>query len=298
MSDQAFATLATRLLRAGLIERRPGHGWASNRNSFGGFRDPRDRGFRHAETGRMGECRGCPFRLIPSVGHLDWGGAWHPDRGPVLARGSVEVPNDVEIELNVAALTSTTPHPRGSWGLLPDYAHPVVDLEFLVDLPAASITSLSLGRIDPGSMAVLPHLAVGLRRFYMGRTAFSDEVLPFVAQLTNLTYLQTFGNHFTDRGVQQLRFLTQLRALYLEEATLTFAAFAFVGELPLLPATRFARRAAHRRGREATPRSVARGDGRLTRAHASCRRHPPDSRRSAAVLAHQATCFIDVMAGI
>jgi hypothetical protein len=146
----------------------------------------------------------------------------------------VEVPDGVEIELSVAALTSTTPHPGGSWDLLPDYAHPVVDLEFLVDLPPDSIASLSLGRSDPRSMAVLPHLAVGLRRLYMGRTAFSDEVLPFVAQLTNLTYLQTFGNHFTDDGVQQLRSLTQLEALYLEEATLTFAAFAFVGELPLL----------------------------------------------------------------
>jgi hypothetical protein len=168
------------------------------------------------------------------VGHLDWVGAWHPDRGPVLARGSVEVPDDVEIALKVAALTSTTPHPGGGCDLLPDYAHPAVDLEFLVDLPPASIASLSMGRCDPGSMAVLPHLAVGLRRLYLGRTGFSDEVLPFVAQLTNLTYLQTFGNHFTDRGVQQLRSLMQLDALYLEEATLTFAAFAFVSELPLL----------------------------------------------------------------
>jgi hypothetical protein len=146
----------------------------------------------------------------------------------------VEVPDDVEIELKVAALKRATSHPGGSWDLLPDYAHPVVDLEFLVDLPPASIASLSLGRSEPASMAVLPHLAVGLRRFYMGRTAFSDEVLPFVAQLTNLTFLQTFGNHFTDRGVQQLRSLTQLDALYLEEASLTFAAFAFVRELPLL----------------------------------------------------------------
>ena len=146
----------------------------------------------------------------------------------------MEVPDGVEIELKVAALTSTTPHPGGSSDLLPDYAHPVVDLEFLADLPPASIGSLLLTRSDPRSMAVLPHLAVGLRRLYMGRTAFSDEVFPFVAQLSNLTYLQTFGNHFTDRGVQQLRSLTQLNALYLEEATLTFAAFSFVGELPLL----------------------------------------------------------------
>jgi hypothetical protein len=54
-----------------------------------------------------------------------------------------------------------------------------------------------------------------------------------VAKLTGLTYLQTFGNNFTDRGVQQLATLVNLD-LYLEEQTLTLAAFDFVERLPHL----------------------------------------------------------------
>jgi hypothetical protein len=77
-------------------------------------------------------------------------------------------------------------------------------------------------------------LAPGLRRLYLGWTGFSDAVLSTVAMLTGLIYLQTFGNSFTDRGVQQLAALVNLDHLYLEEATLTLAAFDFVDRLPHL----------------------------------------------------------------
>lgn len=55
-----------------------------------------------------------------------------------------------------------------------------------------------------------------------------------MATLTGLRYLQTFGNRFTDRGVLQLATLVDLEDLYLEEDTLTAAAFAFVDRLPHL----------------------------------------------------------------
>jgi len=61
-----------------------------------------------------------------------------------------------------------------------------------------------------------------------------DRVPITVAKLTGLTYLQTFGNAFTDHAVQQLAALTKLDHLYLEEESLTAAAFAFVEQLPHL----------------------------------------------------------------
>ena len=169
------------------------------------------------------------------VGYLDWAGAGDPGAEPFLAHGSVDVPDGVEISLRVESLKGVTPNPDGSWHVLRDDAHPVVDLEFLVDLPPASIGALVvIGHVEPASTAALHHLSVGLHELILAGTGLSDEVLPFVAQLENLTYLQTYGNHFTDRGVQQLRSLTRLEALYLEEANLTFAAFAFACELPRL----------------------------------------------------------------
>jgi len=49
-----------------------------------------------------------------------------------------------------------------------------------------------------------------------------------------LTYLQSFGNRFTDSGVQQLRMLKNLESLYLEEETLSERALAFATDLPRL----------------------------------------------------------------
>lgn len=59
----------------------------------------------------------------------------------------------------------------------------------------------------------------------------TDAVLGAVAELTALTYLQTFGNRFTNAGVQQLVTLQALESLYLEEETLTVAAFDFAAHL-------------------------------------------------------------------
>jgi hypothetical protein len=51
---------------------------------------------------------------------------------------------------------------------------------------------------------------------------------------TFVTYFQSWGNEFTDAGVQQLVRLQQLDQLYPEEQTLTVEAFAFATRLPRL----------------------------------------------------------------
>ncbi len=179
--------------------------------------------------------RALTFPADVIVGNLDWAGSWSDERGPVLATGTVLVPDDAEIELHTEALSGSERDPGGaSWSLIPDRRRPELDLGFLRQLPADAITSLSLGRSAAGSVSALAHLAPGLRRLYLGWTGFGDEVLPFVARLVNLTYLQTFGNHFSDAGVQQLSALQQLDHLYLEEETLTAAGFAFAAALPRL----------------------------------------------------------------
>ena len=45
---------------------------------------------------------------------------------------------------------------------------------------------------------------------------------------------QSWGNEFTSGGVQQLVALQNLEYLYLEEETLEYSAFDFVGRLPRL----------------------------------------------------------------
>ncbi len=55
-----------------------------------------------------------------------------------------------------------------------------------------------------------------------------------MAELTGLTYLQTFGNSYTDLGVQQLVALQNLEYLFLEEETLSAVSLAFVRDLPHL----------------------------------------------------------------
>jgi hypothetical protein len=169
------------------------------------------------------------------VGKLDWPGAWEAGGdGPVLATGSITVPDDVDIGLEVAAFASRERASGGGWRLLPDNEHPAVRLDFLLELPRDSIRSLSLRRIVPDTFGAVRHLAAGLERLYIAHADVGDEVLADVAALTNLTYLQTFGNHFTDSGVQVLVALQNLTSLYLEEETLTAAAFAFVRDLARL----------------------------------------------------------------
>ncbi len=111
-------------------------------------------------------------------------------------------------------------------------------LGFLYELPRKSITVLVVGLRRPGVdaelLCVLPHLAPGLKRLYLGWTDFDDRVLPYVARLENLVYLQTWGNRFTEDAVQQLASLQALETLYLEEENLSPAAFDFVTRLPNL----------------------------------------------------------------
>jgi len=113
-----------------------------------------------------------------------------------------------------------------------------VDLGFLRNLPAASITSLHLrSPIVAESFAAVAHLAPGLRRLYLARSDLTDDALPTIAALHGLVYLQSWGNRFTDAGVQQLASLARLEHLYLEEATLSAAAFDFAASLPTSPAS-------------------------------------------------------------
>lgn len=136
------------------------------------------------------------------------------------------------MKLHVAPFTSAEPTGGGTWELLSD--DQPVDLTFLRNLPPESIHSLSIQSAVETSFEAVSWLADGLRMLYLGWTGFSDAVLPTVAGLTGLTYLQTFGNNFSDAGVQQLATLANLERLYLEEETLTLAAFEFVDGLPQL----------------------------------------------------------------
>lgn len=190
------------------------------------------------------------------VGTLEWLGS---DRGaaPVLATGVVTVPDGAEITLDVMVIesvrrtdgSSQAIHIRQSiqvagadgpvkvvaedsesWeitgGVQP------ADLGFLRQLPEDSITNLHLSApIVPESFGSVTHLAAGLRRLYLAWADLTDDALAHVSNLDGLIYLQTWGNRFTDRGVQQLASLTRLESLYLEEETLSAAAFDFVVRL-------------------------------------------------------------------
>lgn len=113
-------------------------------------------------------------------------------------------------------------------------AQETVDLGVLHDLRSDVIQSLSVRSADEASFAAVAHLAPGLHRLDLGWTGLSDAVLSTVAKLFELIYLQTFGNRFTDRGIQQLAALVNLEHLYLEEETLTSAGFDFIERLPQL----------------------------------------------------------------
>lgn len=171
-----------------------------------------------------------PFDQI--VGTLDWDGSWTDERGPVLATGSVDVPDAVALSLDVQAVRGSESTGGGSWSV--DVSMDPVDLGFLRELPADGVESLTLHSNDEATFGAVAHLAPGLRKLYLVWAGFSDIVLETVSKLTGLTYLQTFGNNFTDHGVQRLASLVNLDHLYLEEETLTAGAFDFVDQLPRL----------------------------------------------------------------
>jgi hypothetical protein len=115
----------------------------------------------------------------------------------------------------------------------PYIAH-AVDLAFLHELPADVVEAITLEQVVPESMPALAHVRLGLRRLYLAWTGLTDDAIRTIAELSELTYFQSWGNAFTDQGVQQLARLQQLESLALEEATLTVAAFAFAPQLPRL----------------------------------------------------------------
>jgi hypothetical protein len=193
-----------------------------------------------------------------AMGTLDWAGS---GAAPVLASGVVTVPDGVEIALDVmviesvrrtdghsafhSALTIERLNADGSeasevredsdesWEITG--GRQPADLGWLRQLPADSITDLHLrAPIVPESFAAVTHLAPGLRRLYLAWADLPDDALAHVSKLDGLIYLQTWGNRFTDRGVQQLAALSRLESLYLEEDTLSAAAFDFAVRLPHL----------------------------------------------------------------
>jgi hypothetical protein len=169
------------------------------------------------------------------VGTLDWDAPWNPDTGPTLATGEVNVPDGEPVSLNISPATGSRPTGYGSWEVLADNSRRPLDLAFLRELPPDGVESLSLdGRVLRSSLPAITHLAAGLRRLYLPWCDFGDWALPPIAKLTGLIWLQTFGNQFTDRAVQQLVTLQDLDSLYLEEETLTIAAFDFAAQLPRL----------------------------------------------------------------
>jgi hypothetical protein len=194
-----------------------------------------------------------------AVGTLEWLGS-ESAAAPVLATGAVTVPDEAEITLDVMLIESVrrTDGPdrafhssisikrRGTDGPVEFVAEDSesweitgsrrpVDLGFLRHLPADSITNLHLGSpIIAGSFDSVTHLAPGLRRLYLAVTDLSDDAVAAIGALHGLVYLQSWGNRFTDRGVQQLASLTKLESLYLEEETLSAAAFDFAASLPHL----------------------------------------------------------------
>jgi hypothetical protein len=166
------------------------------------------------------------------VGTLDWDGSWSDVSGPVLARGEVPVPDGVEVQLSVEEVTGSRPVGNGTWEL--QAATAPVPLDFLRDLPPDALQSMTIQGAAEESIEAVTHLAAGLRHLVLAHTGFSDAVLPAVAALPCLTDLQTWGNRFTDEGVQILAGLSDLQRLYLEEASLSVAAFAFAEQLPRL----------------------------------------------------------------
>ena len=179
-----------------------------------------------------------PVRILefPSdqiVGTVEHVGVWDAERGPLLATGRVEVPDEGFVSLQVLPVAGTRPAGGGGWSI--ESRDALVDLSFLLDLPDDVVTSVNLDhRVEPASVRHLPHLAPGVQLLYLAHAGLTDEALQWIAQLTNLTYLQAWGNEFTDAGVQQLVGLQQLVNLYLEEESLSLAAFDFVEQLPAL----------------------------------------------------------------
>jgi hypothetical protein len=172
-----------------------------------------------------------PILEFPSdriVGTVDCLGARETHGGAVLARGPVVTPDDREISLNVWTITQV--HTDGGLSGPMD----TIDVGFLTELPADAISGLTLRRVTDDSIAAIAHLAPGVVSLTLPWADLTDEAIPALAQLRNVRFWQSYGNLFTDEGVQPLAALTSLESLYLEEETLSVAAFRFCKRLPAL----------------------------------------------------------------
>lgn len=172
------------------------------------------------------------FPIDRIVGTLDWDGSWNDATGPVLATGDLLVPDGTDVGICVEAVIESRPLGNGTWQA--EGALTEVDLDFLLDLPPDALHSVTIRRASEESTGALAHLAPGLRQRTLADTGFTDGVLPIIATLTRLTHLQTWGNHFTDAGIQVLAPLVSLERLDLEEESLSVTAFDFVDQLPCL----------------------------------------------------------------
>ncbi len=139
-----------------------------------------------------------------------------------------------------------------------------MDLEFIRDLPADSVYSLSVtGDAVPASFAAVAHLAPGLRGLgvYLdnlgddapsviaglraleslalygdddGPGRLNDYALSMIAGLPALEYLSLLDGSYTGHGLEQLARLTKLRHLHIERQGLTPSMFRFAATMPSL----------------------------------------------------------------
>lgn len=151
----------------------------------------------------------------------------------MMAIGSITIPEGARVDLHISYVESIIDNAEGRISY--SGSRQPVDLSFLAGLPQNCVESLHLQSIiEPESIKSLPHLAPGLRKLYLAMIKLGDEALESVCRLSNLRYLQAFGNNFTNLGVQVLVGLQELESLYLEEESLSVEAFAFADELPRL----------------------------------------------------------------
>jgi hypothetical protein len=160
---------------------------------------------------------------------------------------------------------------RSIWGGPGDQSYSVesgeeaVDLEFIRDLPANSVSELNVGSVVPASFAAVARLAPGLRDLSVyldnlgddapsviarltaleslalaGDSAMDegrrldDHALSMIADLPDLEYLAILDGAYTEHGLRQLSRLPKLRHLHIEREGLTAPMFRFAGAMPAL----------------------------------------------------------------
>lgn len=87
------------------------------------------------------------------VGTVEWDGSWSDERGPVLATGSVAVPDGVAVRLEIEPLLGCEPTGRGHWSMV--RAREPLRLDFVRALPSAVIESVSIRSADEASFDAL-----------------------------------------------------------------------------------------------------------------------------------------------